>query len=81
MGLKMRNVNIMGVKPEVRTEPTQFITLINNGKTFSSLDGMACSYQSSDQFHFLPRTLTSRGTGFLETLKTQQISLKVILII
>ena len=27
---------------------------MNNGKAFSSLDGMACSYQCSDQFQFLP---------------------------
>ena len=36
------------------TEPTHFLTLMNNGKAFSSLDGMACSYQCSDQFQFLP---------------------------
>ena len=38
---------------------------MNNGKVFSSLDGMACSYQCSDQFHFLPRY----GIEFLETLE------------
>ena len=27
---------------------------MNNGKAFSSLDGMVCSYQCSDQFQFLP---------------------------
>ena len=42
---------------------------MNNIKTFSSLDDMACSYQCSDQFQFLPRGRTSRGIGFLETLK------------
>ena len=36
------------------TEPTHFLTLMNNGKAFSSLDGMACSNQCSDQFQFLP---------------------------
>ena len=44
----------LNVRPEVSTEPTHFLTLINNGKAFSSLDGMACSYQCSDQFQFLP---------------------------
>ena len=29
------------------TEPTHFLTLMNNGKGFSSLDNMACSYQCS----------------------------------
>ena len=41
-------------RPEVNTEPTHFPTLMNNGKAFSSLDSMACSYQCSDQFQFLP---------------------------
>ena len=41
-------------RPEVNTEPTHFLTPMNNGKTFSSLDGMACSYQCSEQFQFLP---------------------------
>ena len=41
------------VRPEVNTEPTHFLTLMNNGKAFSSLDGMACSYQCSEQFQFL----------------------------
>ena len=44
----------LNVRPEVNTEPTHFLTLMNNGKAFSSLDGMACSYQCSDQFQFLP---------------------------
>ena len=33
-------------KPKVNTEPTHFPILMNNG--------MACSYQCSDQFQFLP---------------------------
>ena len=44
----------LNVRPEVSTEPTHFLTLMNNGKAFSSLDGMACSYQCSDQCQFLP---------------------------
>ena len=40
-------------RPEDNSESTHFLTLINNGKAFSSLDGMSCSYQSSDQFQFL----------------------------
>ena len=45
-------------------EPTHFLTVMNNGVTFSSLHGMTCSYQSAT------RTLTSQGIGFFETLKT-----------
>ena len=43
------NVNLskLNVRPEVSTEPTHFLTLMNNGKGFSSLDDMACSYQCS----------------------------------
>ena len=55
----------LNVRPEVSTEPTHFLTLMNYGKVFSSLDGITCSYQCSDQFHFLP----GYGIGFLETLK------------
>ena len=50
------NFNLSNIKckrPEVNTEPTHFLTLMNNGKAFSSLDGMACSYQCSEQFQFL----------------------------
>ena len=41
-------------RPELNIEPTHFLTLMNNGKAFSNLDGMACSYQCSDQFQLLP---------------------------
>ena len=41
-------------KLEVNSEPTHFITRMNNIKALSSLDGMACSYQCSDQLQFLP---------------------------
>ena len=40
-------------RPEVNSEPNHFLTLMNNSKAFSSLNGMACSYQCSDQFQFL----------------------------
>ena len=40
----------------------------NAGKTFSSLDGMACC-QFFDQFQLFTRTLASQSIGFLETLK------------
>ena len=40
---------------EVNVEPTHFLTLMNNDQVFSSLYCMACSYQCSDQFQFLPR--------------------------
>ena len=47
------NLGKIKLRPEVSTEPTHFLTLMNNGKTFSSLDGMGCSYQCSDQSQFL----------------------------
>ena len=59
------------------TEPTHFLTLMNNGKAFSSLDGMACSYQCSDQFQFLPGHWQAKVLGFLRPEKTQAISKKV----
>ena len=37
----------LNVRPEVSTEPTHFLTLMNNGKAFSSLDGMACTTKCS----------------------------------
>ena len=36
------------------SEVTHFLTLINNGKAISSLDGMTRSNQGFDQFQFLP---------------------------
>ena len=41
-------------RPEVNSEPTQFLKFMNNGRAFYSLDGMAWIYQCSDQFQFLP---------------------------
>ena len=55
----------LNVRPEVSTEPTQFLTIMNNGKAFSSLDGMACSYQCSDQFQFLPGHWQAKVLDFL----------------
>ena len=49
-------------------EPTNFLTVMNNGKAFSSFDGMACSYQCSDHF-VSTRALESQLVAFLETLK------------
>ena len=43
----------LNVRPEMSTEPIHSLALMNNGKAFSSLDGMTCSYQCSDQFQFL----------------------------
>ena len=62
------------------TEPTHFLILINNGKAFSSLNGMACSYQCSDQFQFLPVHLQAKVLDFVRTEKIQPIYLKIILI-
>ena len=47
-------------RPKLNCEPTHFLTLMNNGKAFSSLDCMACSYQWSDQFQFLPGLLQAK---------------------
>ena len=49
------------------TEPTNFLTLMNSGKAFSSFDGMACCYQCFDLFQFLQGHW--QGIGFLETFK------------
>ena len=38
------------------TEPTHFLTLMNNGKTFSSLDGVVCSYSALTSFSFYQGT-------------------------
>ena len=62
------------------TEPTHFLTLMNNGKAFSSLDGMACSYQCSDQFQFLPDTDKPRYWISWDLEKIQSIYLNIILI-
>ena len=37
-------------RPEVNTELSCFVALMDNGRAFSSLDDMACNYQCSDQF-------------------------------
>ena len=42
---------------------------MNNGKAFSSLDGMASSYQCYQTSFSFYQELTSQGIGFLETLK------------
>ena len=47
-------------RPEVNTEPTHFLTFMNNGKTFSSLDGMAAAING---------TAKPKGIGFLEAFK------------
>ena len=61
---------------------SHFLTLMNNDKTFSSLDGMACSYQwCSDQFWFLPgHSDKPRYWISWDLKKTQSIYLKTILI-
>ena len=48
----------LNVRPEVSTEPTHSLTLMNNGN-FLVLQPVSVS----------TRTLTSQGIGFLETLK------------
>ena len=38
---------------------------MNNGKAFSSLDGVVCSYQCSDHFQFLPGHWQAKVLDFL----------------
>ena len=45
----------LNVRPEVSTEPTHFLALMNNGKAFSS----------SDQFQFLPGHWQAKVLDFL----------------
>ena len=44
------NINLSKTKCKtwMNTEPTHFLTLMNNSKAFFSLDVMACSYQCTD---------------------------------
>ena len=60
------------------TEPTHFLTLMNNGKAFSSLDDMQLPVLWPVSVS--TGTLTNQGIGFLETLETKLIYLKIILI-
>ena len=55
----------LSTRHEVSTELTHLLTLMNNGKTFSSLDGVACSYQCPDQFQFLPGHWQAKVLDFL----------------
>ena len=66
-------------RPEVNSEPTHFLTFINNDEAFSILDDMACSYQSLTSFSFYQDTEKPKGNGFRETLKNP-IYQKIILI-
>ena len=48
------------------TEPTNFITLMNIGKAFFSLDGKAYCYQQySDQFQFLQNQDTGKPSYWI----------------
>ena len=38
----------------MNSEPTHFLTFINNGKAFPSIYGITCSYQCLEQFQLLP---------------------------
>ena len=58
----------LSVRPDVSTELNNFLTLVNNGKAFSSLDGMVCA-TSVWPVSVSIRSLASQGIGFLETLK------------
>ena len=76
------NFNLSKIKckrSDVNSEPTKFLTFMDNIEAFSSLDSIACSYQYSDQFNFYQDTDKPKGIGFLETLKNP-IYLKIVLI-
>ena len=47
-----------------------FLTLMNNGESFSSLDGMGYSYQCPDQFQYLPGLWQAKRYGISWDLKT-----------
>ena len=64
----------------MNSEPTHFLTFMNNGKAFPSLDGIACSYQCSDQLQLLARAAGKpKGVRLLEAIKNQ-IYYKIMLI-
>ena len=46
--------NLLCKRFEMNSEPSRFLTFINNGKAFPSLDGIACSYKYPDQLQLLP---------------------------
>ena len=64
-------------RSEVNTKLNHLLTLMNNGKTFSSLDDIACSYQCSEQFQFLPGHWQAKRYWISWDLKTYE---KIILI-
>ena len=45
----------------MNSEPTNFLTFMNNDKAFSSLDGMPC--QCPDQFQLLPEHWQAKRYG------------------
>ena len=56
-----------------------FLTLMNNGESFSSLDGRDTVTSALTSFSIYQDSDKPRGIGFLETLK-HQIYIKIILI-
>ena len=58
------------------TEPTYFLTLMNNDKAFPSLDSIACNYQCSDQFQVLPGHWQAKVLDFLRPYMKSQIQKK-----
>ena len=64
----------------MNSEPTHFLSFMNNGKAFPSFDGMACSYSALTNFSICQGTDTPKVIGFLESFKNP-IYQKIILII
>ena len=66
--------------PEANSEPTHFLTLMKNGKTFSTIDDIWHAVTSAlTSFSFYQDSGKPKGIGFLETLKNP-ILLEIILI-
>ena len=66
-------------KTKVNSEPTHFLTFMNNGKAFPSLNQMTCSYSAQAKFSFYEGTDKPRRIGFFKTFKNP-IYQKIILI-
>ena len=52
-------------KPEVNSEPTYFLTFMNNGKAFPSFDSMTYSYSALTNFSFYQGIDKPKSIGFL----------------
>ena len=56
-------------RPEVNSELTHFLTFMNNGNAFPSLDGMTLASSALTSLSLYKDTDKPKGFGFLETFK------------